>query len=71
MEIMLRLRHEAEIQDRIAESRPKPSSDCEYHSNMQYQESLVKHKRMKEGMKSKQTQPLTSSQGIMDLDSTL
>ena len=71
MEIMIKLRYEADIQDKIAESRPKPSTDCEYHSNIQYQESLTKHRRMKESMKSKQTQPLTSSQGIGDFHSKL
>lgn len=69
MDIMIRLRYEAEIEDKKLKSRHRAAESCEFDSSLKYQESLTKHSRMKAGMNTKQTQPLTSSQGIVDLHS--
>ena len=64
MDIMMKLRVEADIYEKKRETRPGASESCEFSSSMQLRESNTRHKRMKEDMNKKQLKPLTSSQEV-------
>ena len=68
MDMMNLLKYEAEVEEKNSESRPRASMACEFESSFDFKESFTRHKRMKENMNTKQSQPLTASQGKKELN---
>ena len=64
MSIMMKLKYEAEIEEKMNEGRPRPSDACEFWSSSQFEESFRKHQRMKINCDEKQFLPLTSTQEL-------
>jgi len=60
IKIMMRLRSEAEEEQRSLEGKPKPS--CEFISSSEFKESLKKNAAIKREIQTKLTTPLTSTQ---------
>ena len=64
MDIMLRLRDQADEEERQNEGRPRPSDACEFTSSSQFEESFRRHQRMKVNCDEKQFLPLTCTQEL-------
>lgn len=62
LKIMLRLRDEAELQQRTYEGKPKPA--CEFISSSEFKESLKKNAAIKREIQTKQTGPITACQEV-------
>lgn len=62
MKIMLRLRDEAEMQQRSYEGKPKPA--CEFISSSEFKESLKKNAAIKREIQTKQSVPITAQQEV-------
>lgn len=64
MAIMMKLRDEAEREEKLNDGRPRPSDACEFVSSLQFEESFRRHQRMKINCDEKQFLPLTSTQEV-------
>ena len=64
LQIMMRLRQEAEEEAEMRSRNPQPANACEFSSSQQFKESMMRHKRMKNGVQTKQLAPLTASQEV-------
>jgi hypothetical protein len=64
LQIMMRLRQEAEEEAEMRRRNPQPANACEFSSSQQFKESMMRHKRMKNGVQTKQLAPLTASQEV-------